>query len=215
MRLHILQCRPDPYALANWASRQGLLSPDGDYGYALHALLSAAFGTGAPKPFRYLGGRQGLLAYTAQDLAELREHAVLATPDVANVLGLDGLAARAFPTTWRVGQRLVFEVRVRPVVRAKDGRERDAFLHAIDSAGEPLDDIRKDKTMAFLSAPRCTRVGLRSSRLPTKLQKLMHADLHGFRLTRVLRRSPEAALVVSAKPAQSADLTFFSKASCG
>lgn len=94
-------------------------------------MLSSAFGVAAPKPFRYLDPRHGLLAYTGHRLAELREHAALAAPEVAGALGLDNLNARPFPTAWRAGQRLMFEVRVRPVVRTKDGRERDAFLHAI------------------------------------------------------------------------------------
>ncbi len=55
MSLQLMQCRPEPAALATWATRYGLLSPDGDYGYALHALLAAAFDAHAPKPFRYIG----------------------------------------------------------------------------------------------------------------------------------------------------------------
>jgi CRISPR system Cascade subunit CasE len=121
-----------PHCLGPWATRHRLLSPDGDYGYALHALLSEAFGDLAPKPFHYLGGRQGLLAYTSADLESLRLNASLAPPDVARALGLDHLDARPFPSAWRAGQRLGFEVRVRPVVRSKDGRERDAYLHAVE-----------------------------------------------------------------------------------
>jgi CRISPR system Cascade subunit CasD len=132
MSFQLLRLQPDPTALAPWATRHRLLSPDGDYGYALHALLSAAFGDLAPKPFHYLGGRQGLLAYTSADLEMLRLNASLAPPDVARALGLDHLDARPFPNAWRAGQRLGFEARVRPVVRGKDGRERDAYLHAVE-----------------------------------------------------------------------------------
>jgi CRISPR system Cascade subunit CasE len=192
MSLHILQCRPDPYALASWASRNGLVSPDGDYGYAFHALLSAAFGAGAPKPFRYLGGRQGLLAYTTQDLAELREHAALATPDVANALGLGDIAARAFPTAWRVGQHLSFEVRVRPVVRAKDGRERDAFLHSLDSAAAPPEQAPTGQEHGGPVRAKVYSDWLKKQLSVDHAAELIHADLHGFRLTRVLRRSSEA-----------------------
>jgi len=132
MTLQLLRLQPDATALAPWATRHRLLSPDGDYGYALHALLRAAFGDLAPKPFHYLGGRQGLLAYTSASLGMLRLNATLASPDVARALGLDHLDARPFPSAWRTGQNLGFEARVRPVVRGKDGRERDAYLHAVE-----------------------------------------------------------------------------------
>ena len=104
MTFQIMQLRPDPQALATWATRQGLLSPDGDYGYALHALLNAAFGELVPRPFRYLDPRQGLLAYTHADLEDLRLNADLAPPDVSQALGLDHLAARRYPTIWKTGR---------------------------------------------------------------------------------------------------------------
>ena len=43
MTFQLLRLQPDPAALAPWATRHGLLSPDGDFGYALHALLSAHY----------------------------------------------------------------------------------------------------------------------------------------------------------------------------
>ena len=133
MSLRLMHCLPDPAALATWATRHGLLSPDGDYGYALHALLTFAFGGQAPKPFRYFGARGGLLAYTYHSSEALRDNTSLATPDVARALRLDSLDTRTFPSTWLPGKHLGFEVRVRPVVRTTDGRERDAFLHAVES----------------------------------------------------------------------------------
>lgn len=180
MSLHLLHCRPDPAKLAAWATRRGLLAPDGDYGYALHALLTAAFGAQAPKPFCYLGANRGLLAYTDLGAALLREHAQLAAPDVANALGLDSLETRPFPTAWRTGQRLGFEVRVRPVVRAQDGRERDAYLHALDSC--PVAD------------PPVQRETVYCQWLSRQLQadaaaRVVHAGMDGFRLARVLRAS--------------------------
>ena len=87
MSLYLLHCSPDSEALAIWATRHRLLSPDGDNGYALHVLLTAAFGEQSPKPFRYLGIRQGLLAYSDHPPAVLRDNAALATPDVARALG--------------------------------------------------------------------------------------------------------------------------------
>lgn len=138
--LHLLHTRPDPRRLAAWAARHGLLHAQGDLGYALHALLHAAFGEQAPQPFRYLDATQGLLAYTQMTPDELRGHIALADPDVAAALGLgataehDGCSLRAFPTRWPVGHVLGFEVRVRPIVREGATRqERDAFLAAVQT----------------------------------------------------------------------------------
>jgi len=141
--LYLLHTQPDPQRLAAWAARQRLLDPHGDLGYALHALLHAAFGEHAPQPFRYLDAEQGLLAYTRLSPAELVQCAALADFDVAAALGLGqtldhaGLNARPFPTQWPAGHVLGFEVRVRPVIReARTGRERDAFLAAIEKTGD-------------------------------------------------------------------------------
>lgn len=145
--LYLLHTRPDPQRLAAWAARHRLLDSQGDLGYALHALLHAAFGEHAPQPFRYLDAEQGLLAYSRLSAAELTQRAALAEPDVAAALGLGqtlhhaGLNARPFPTQWAVGHALWFEVRVRPIIReGKTGRERDVFLAAVEKAeGSALD----------------------------------------------------------------------------
>lgn len=140
--LYLLHTQPDPQRLAAWAARHCLLDTQGDLGYALHALLHAAFGEHAPQPFRYLDAEQGLLAYTRFSAAELAQLAALADPDVAAALGLGqtrrhgGMSVRSFPTQWAVGHVLGFEVRVRPIIReGKTGRERDAFLAAVEKAG--------------------------------------------------------------------------------
>ena len=140
--LYLLHTQPDPHRLAAWASRHRLLDGQGDLGYALHALLHAAFGEHAPRPFRYLDAEQGLLAYTRLSAAELAQCAALAEPDVAAALGFGqtlqhaGMSARPFPTQWAAGHVLGFEVRVRPIIReGKTGRERDAFLVAVEKSG--------------------------------------------------------------------------------
>lgn len=134
--LHLIHLRPNLNRLLPWAQRQGLV-PDrgqGDLGYAFHAALKGAFGESAPQPFSYRAG-QGLLAYTTKAEA-MRSAVTMATPEVADMLGLDvtaqspGLLIRPFPQSWKVGQLLSFEVRVRPVVR-KDDKELDAFLSAV------------------------------------------------------------------------------------
>lgn len=144
--LYLLHTQPDPQRLAAWAARHRLLDSQGDLGYAVHALLHAAFGEHAPQPFRYLDAEQGLLAYTRLSAVELAQHAALTDADVAAALGLGqtlhhaGLSARAFPTQWAAGHLFGFEVRVRPIIReGKTGRERDAFLAAVEkSAGSEV-----------------------------------------------------------------------------
>lgn len=180
MSLHLMRCQPDLIALAAWATQRRLLSPDGDYGYAMHALLTAAFGEQAPKPFCYLGERQGLLAYTNSNLDSLRELAELATPAVARVLRLDNLDSRLFPSNWRAGQQLGFEVRVRPVIRTRTGRERDAYLSILETAPEKDNAPQREAVyMEWLN--RQFQIG--------DAAKVVHARMDGFRLTRVTRKS--------------------------
>ena len=182
MTFQLLRLQPDTKALAVWATRHGVLSPDGDYGYALHGLLSAAFGEQAPKPFRYLGGRQGLLAYTEASLDVLRMNASLAMPDVARALGLNDFDAREFPIAWKAGQMLGFEVRVRPVIRAKDGRERDAFLHAVDAISTEEGGEIAQRSMIY------SDWFARQFAVDGAAQ-IIRAQMEEFRLTRVLRKA--------------------------
>jgi len=156
--LFLLHTQPDPQRLAVWAARHSLLDIQGDLGYAIHALLHAAFGEDSPQPFRYLDAEQGLLAYTRLSAAELAQCAALADPDVAAALGLvqtllhTGLNVRPFPTQWAAGHMLGFEVRVRPIIReGKTGRERDAFLVAIEKAVDKEVD-RSDVYVQWLRA---------------------------------------------------------------
>jgi CRISPR system Cascade subunit CasE len=188
MTLHLLHLPPDPVALAAWATRHGLLSPDGDHGYALHALLAAAFDGAAPQPFRYLGGAQGLLAYTATAPERLREAAALAPPDIAKALGLEALTTRPFPSQWHGGHRLGFEVRLRPVIRAKDGRERDAFLHAIETT--PTDEAPDDGRSHLAKREQIYLQWLARQLEATGAARLEpdSVRMEAFRLTRVLRK---------------------------
>lgn len=136
--IHLIHMRPNLDRLVPWAQRQGFI-PDrgkGDLGYAFHAALKVAFGDAAPRPFSFRSS-QGLLAYTLHAEA-MKSAAAVATPEVADMLGLDatlrspGLLIRPFPTKWNIGQLLAFEVRVRPTVR-KGNKELDPFLSEAQS----------------------------------------------------------------------------------
>jgi CRISPR system Cascade subunit CasE len=198
---HLIHLRPNLNRLLPWAQRQGLVADrgQGDLGYAFHAALRAAFADLAPQPFSYRAG-QGLLAYSAQAQA-LQAACALATPEVADMLGLDaspaspGLLVRPFPQSWKTDQLLAFELRVRPVVR-KDDRELDVFLSAV----ERLSDAVPPREAVYADW--------------LKRQFAAAADLHEvsmteFKLSSVLRRG--AAPAEGTRPKRSVsgpDATF-------
>lgn len=153
MTLHLIRLGLGPAALAEWAARRGLMRASGfDEGRALHHLLGETFGPGALQPFRLLAapGRQdaNLYAYSAADPDTLRETAeAIALPDALVVLPLAGLEAKPMPASWRTGQRLGFDIRVRPVVRLA----KPVLAHA-DLHGRPQPERRAGaETDAFLA----------------------------------------------------------------
>ena len=198
---HLIHLCPNLNRLLPWAQRQGLI-PDrgqGDLGYAFHAALRAAFANLAPQPFSFRAG-QGLLAYTRQSEA-MRAAAALVTPEVADMLGLDstpqspGLLIRPFPTNWKVGQLLSFEVRVRPVVR-KDDKEQDAFL----SVAQRIPDQVLSREAVYIDW--------------LKRQFEAVAELHDVRMTEfslstvVRRAAPGADGARTKRPVQGPDAVF-------
>lgn len=188
--LYLIHTQPDPQPLAAWAARHRLLDKEGDWGYALHALLHAVFGEQAPQPFRYLDAQQGLLAYTRLDATALAQHIALAEPNVVAALGLGqtrqnrGVNVRAFPAQWAVGHTLGFEVRVRPIIReGKTGRERDAFLVAAEKAG----DSRLERGEVYVQWLRdlFTRQGG---------AELIHARMSRYQQLGVMRKSKKGSM---------------------
>lgn len=198
---HLIHMRPNLNRLLPWAQRQGLI-PDrgqGDLGYAFHAALRAAFADLAPQPFSFRSG-QGLLAYTTQADA-MRSAVAMATPEVADMLGLDatphssGLLIRPFPTSWKVGQLLSFEVRVRPVVRKED-KEIDVFLSAVQRMHDTVPP----------------REAVYADWLKRQFEAV--ADLHEIRMTEfslstvVRRAAPQAEGGRPKRPVQGPDAVF-------
>jgi CRISPR system Cascade subunit CasE len=187
--LHMLQFAPDWPQLVRWAEAQRLLAvrEEDDLGYALHAILRAAFDTLAPAPFAMV--RQGprpaqMLAYSAHAPAALREQALtFAEPKTLEVIGLGGMAAKQMPDQFAVGRRLGFTLRVRPTVRTDVNgdrtrtRERDAFL-AVISGTEPGAGPKRGEVYQEWLAKRLRAGGVEPERLA----------LDGFRLTTTLRR---------------------------
>lgn len=180
MTLSLLHTSPDPIALTHWATRKHWLSSDGDLGYALHALLAAAFTGLAPTPFRYMG-EQGLLAYSETSSEKLVRQAEDSPPEVRKALGLDSLRLKPFPVDFPSGKRLGFEVRIRPVVRTNAGKERDIYQYRQELAGAGNAESTPSRELVYwewLSAR------LRNN----NAARLINATLHGFSLRQVVRR---------------------------
>ncbi|WP_272010920.1 type I-E CRISPR-associated protein Cas6/Cse3/CasE [Roseovarius sp. ZX-A-9] len=155
MTLHLVEIPLVLKRLHIWAAeralgRRGAL----DEGLALHHLLGEVFGPAVLQPFRLLVALRAehgkLYAYAATDAEGLRATAsVTAGPGEAEVLPLDRLRSIPRPeATWQDGQRLGFDLRVRPVVRLlrgiegpdgsfAKGAEVDCFLPQALGPGEP------------------------------------------------------------------------------
>jgi CRISPR system Cascade subunit CasE len=85
-----------------------------------------------------------------------------------------------FPKAWRAGQRLGFEVRVRPVIRTSTGRERDAYLSALEVATEEENALQREVIYAeWLN--RQFQAG--------DAAKIIRTTMDSFRLTRVIRKT--------------------------
>jgi len=192
MTTYMIRLTPDPARVAHWLAAENLLGPKDDGGYGWHALLAAAFGERAPTPFRVVeraGRPPYVLAYSPVPAEDLRAQAALyADPLVENALQTQTLDGKALPETFAVGQRLGFEVRIRPVVRrvvqARTGktrsrsRERDAFLDAIEGKETAERVNREDVYRDWLAR-----------HLDTGGAALEQAHALGLRRSRVMRRA--------------------------
>ena len=130
MTLRLARLAIDLPALARAAGERGWTRGPRtafDEGAALHHLLGETFGPAVLQPFRLIvspRARAGTLyAYTDHDADALRGTAAMVPmPEaVEAALAPDRIAAKAMPMPWRSGQRVGFDVRLRPVVRLKVG----------------------------------------------------------------------------------------------
>ena len=146
---HLVRARIALGDLARWAGergwgggRRGLVY---DEGRALHHLVDEVFGPGLLRPFRLLVPPRhthgNLYAYSRLDAPALHQAAqILAGPEHLNVLALHRLESKPMPGEWSSGQRLGFDLRMRPTRRLRSplptpsgplrqGTEMDAFWH--------------------------------------------------------------------------------------
>lgn len=141
--LQMLRFLPDMAALARWVAATGQRALQDDTGYALHAVLRAALGELAPKPFALLErpGSLQLIGYTRRSTQELDRalaQAEVGDPGAARALGLNQPAntlIKPLPADWREGERMSFEVRVAPVVRTR--QQYGSGYPEIDAAFHP------------------------------------------------------------------------------
>lgn len=160
---HLVEVPISLRGLHVWAEHRGMsLRGVVDEGAALHHLLGETFGPSAFQPFRILpksGGAIGtLMGYAPIDGVALRDQAgALAAPSVADVLSLDRLRSLPRPATiWKDGQRLGFDVRLRPVIRLASaiegevdtlpkGAEVDSYLARV-----LRDDVSRTREQVYL-----------------------------------------------------------------
>ena len=129
-RLLLVRLRPNIERLTQWAIEKNYLPNrhSTDLGYALHAALKASLGDTAPKPFvlrnetRNGHSSHELLGYVhANPEMDMARPSSPITPET-EMLGVSSMEIREMPNTWPLGTRLAFEVRIRPVVRARRSR---------------------------------------------------------------------------------------------
>jgi len=192
MALLLLHTVPDPNALIHWATRKHWLSPDGDLGYALHALLAEAFGGQPPTPFRYMY-EQGLLAYSNVDENDLVRRIDKAPPGTKQILGLDRLRLKPFPDAWPGGKRLGFEVRIRPIIRTNKGRERDLYQYRMEQQADEPGERPQTREIVY-------RDWLDARLTASNAARVTSATMHGFTLRQVVRRPQNNANGSERKP---------------
>lgn len=193
MTLHLLELPLSLGALHRWAGARGL---GGDEGTALHHLLGETFGPAALQPFRLMVAPRAqygtLYAYAKADAETLRAQAKASlTPAHAAVIELDRLRSLPRPaSSWTAGQRLGFDLRLRPVVRLASG------LTGKDADGATVSLRKGAEVDAFLAAVLRDRPTTRSAAyvewLAARLAPaamLDRADSHlvSFQRTRVQR----------------------------
>ena len=117
-----------------------------DEGFTLHILLSNVFGKRTLQPFRLFRPSRAriatLYAYTDQGADSLRDAAeMVAPPDCLDVLKLGEMLSKPLPNRFPEGQRLGFDVRVRPIRRlARD--IRDTQSASVLRKGSEIDVFR-------------------------------------------------------------------------
>ena len=206
MKLHLVHVPIDMRAFNRWAGERELIRRGTfDAGYALHILLSSMFGKGALQPFRLFASERrrkaALYGYSDIDQTELkRQAAAVAPPDCEAVVDPRRLRSKPMPIQLEQGERLGFDLRLRPVRRVrsevhdpqhgsslKRGSEVDAFR---------LELIRRfpvepgEQTVSAAAEAGVTRQSVYTEWLSERLgdaASVDHCELAAFQRNRVIR----------------------------
>ncbi len=156
MTVHLVHAPLDMRKFNRWAGNRGLVRNGSfDAGYAFHILLSAMFGKGVVQPFRLFASERrasaALYGYADVDDAELRRTAeTVAPPDCLDVLNPDSMRSKRMPSKFERGQRLGFDLRLRPVRRLRRDLPDAQLGHSL-SKGAEVDAFRVEVVRRFPS----------------------------------------------------------------
>lgn len=198
--LQMIRADIDMRSFHHWAGSRRMMSRNAfDEGYAMHCLLTESLGELAPKPFRLIAPRRRghassaagrsrgvLYGYGRAGADGLREASTLyADPLQCAALQVNELKSKPLPAVWKPGQRLGFEVLVRPTIRrsrraaSHPGTEWDAFLW--EAIQHPKGGMKRSREEVY-------KDWLREQMRRQGGAELEEARLKSFQRTRVIRR---------------------------
>lgn len=156
MSLHLVELPLHLPDLHGWAAKRGLARGLFDEGLALHHLLGEVFGPAALQPFRLMVAPRAthatLYAYGTEPAETLVKTAItVAPPSERAILSLDQIRSLPRPPeNWQAGQRLGFDLRLRPVVRLASAlkTDREQFAKGAEIDAFLAKNLRNDKTHA-------------------------------------------------------------------
>lgn len=154
MKLHLIHVPLDMRRFNRWAGERDLIRRRTfDAGYAFHVLLSSMFGKAVLQPFRLFASKRrskaALYGYSGVDQTELRKlAATVAPPDCEAVVDPRRLRSKPMPAHFEQGERLGFDLRLRPVRRVRSD-VRDPQLGSSLKRGSEVDAYRLELIRRF------------------------------------------------------------------
>lgn len=206
MKLHLVHVPLDMRTFNRWAGDRELIRRGTfDAGYAFHVLLSSMFGKGVLQPFRLFASERrrkaALYGYSGVDQTELRRQAAaVAPPDCEAVVDPRRLRSKPMPTHFEQGERLGFDLRLRPVRRVRSDVHDPQFGSSL-KRGSEVDAFRLELIRGFPAEPGkpntsdaaeagVTRQSVYAKWLSERLgnaASVEHCELTSFQRSRVIR----------------------------
>lgn len=165
-QLQMLRATIDNRSFNRWMGERRLIDPD----HAMHCLLAECFGGIGPKPFRHITPRNSaksiLYGYGRFDATRINEELeACADPLQSAIICPNQIDCKQMPTKWRIGLRLGFEARVRPIVRvprepgAAGRQERDLYQHEAMKFGPGMRNRGREAVYADWLSRQIARIG--------------------------------------------------------